>query len=269
MTSTGDRTIDVTRMILGGALGDAFGSFYENRTGPCPYIEHDEWVLTDDTILTLATAEALIASTEFDLQQVAASFVHHFRHGRIIRLGSATAKALQDLADGIDPRDSGATGERSAGNGPASRIAPLAICEEDFSAASKKRIRSLCAITHRNEEAYSGAVAVLAAIQGGICDGIEAALHVVPASQTRDVLIAIKDLRDPIGKVAQITGTSGYTAESVPLALYVARMGETIGFKRAIIEACCCGGDADTIASIPAQPRPVLEESPEPLAIGS
>jgi ADP-ribosylglycohydrolase len=30
-------------------------------------------------------------------------------------------------------------------------------------------------------------------------------------------------------------------------------MGQKIGFKRAIIEACCCGGDADTIASIAGQ----------------
>jgi ADP-ribosylglycohydrolase len=75
----------------------------------------------------------------------------------------------------------------------------------------------------------------------------------LPDSNTKETLGKIRDLRSPVGKVAQITGVSGYSAESVPLALYTARAGKAVGFRRAVIEACCCGGDADTIAAIAGQ----------------
>lgn len=45
--------------ILGGAIGEAFGSPYEARRPPIVISEAEEWRLSDDTQLTLATYDLL------------------------------------------------------------------------------------------------------------------------------------------------------------------------------------------------------------------
>lgn len=47
--------------LLGGAIGDAIGGPYENRRPPFSVAIDHEWRLSDDTQLTLATCEAIVA----------------------------------------------------------------------------------------------------------------------------------------------------------------------------------------------------------------
>jgi len=48
-------------------------------------------------------------------------------------------------------------------------------------------------------------------------------------------------------------GSSGFVAESVPLAVYAASCTETIGYGSVLNSVIVCGGDTDTTASIAGQ----------------
>lgn len=216
--------------ILGGAIGDAAGSAFEGGQPGGP------WRITDDTQLTLATCEAL-AEGGLTAEEVAASMLRWFRARRLTGLGATTLKALRDLDAGCHWALAGREGERAAGNGAAMRIAPLA-----FVPAGRSLIRDVCRITHRNEEAYAGALAVVMAIGGG--DFAE-----LPDSVVRDRLLGLGEMS--IAEMALRFGSSGYVAESVPLAIFAAR--QRLGFEDMLEQVIAVGGDTDTNASIAGQ----------------
>src|SRR5438552_12980525 len=80
-------------------------------------------------------------------------------------MGSSTLKALHDLDAGLHWALAGAKGEMSAGNGAAMRIAPLAFHLDPTVARDRQVIRDVCRITHHNEEAYVGALAIVVAVR--------------------------------------------------------------------------------------------------------
>src|SRR4051794_25847966 len=88
--------------IVGGAIGDAAGAANEGKeAGPLiPTILSDDWRLTDDTQLTLATCKALIDAGDPDPALIAASFLRWYRARRLTGLGASTLKALRDLEVG-------------------------------------------------------------------------------------------------------------------------------------------------------------------------
>lgn len=53
----------------------------------------------------------------------------------------------------------------SAGNGAAMRIAPLAFHVDPALAQDRQVIRDVCRITHHNDEAYVGALAIVGAVR--------------------------------------------------------------------------------------------------------
>ena len=87
--------------LLGGAIGDAMGSPYEN-SGDALIADTEGWALSDDTQLTLATCEAIVATGGVYPSVIAAHFLAWFDEGRITGMGASTLKALRDLqAEGI------------------------------------------------------------------------------------------------------------------------------------------------------------------------
>src|SRR6266508_1134646 len=87
--------------ILGGAIGDAFGRPYETLRPPIVISEADEWRLSDDTQLTLATCEAITGRDgSVDPAAIAAAFADWHRAKRVTGMGSNTLKALTELAAG-------------------------------------------------------------------------------------------------------------------------------------------------------------------------
>ena len=264
--------------ILGGAIGDAWGSCFENvavkndpRTFYLGKIERPppRWMLTDDTWLTLATCEVLssekdkdalaceVLSPEKNTAALAAQFLQYFRAGRIAGIGASTLKAMQDLSAGIHWRYAGSSGEYSAGNGAAMRIAPFAFWDN----RSRDDIRDACRITHKNEDAYVGALAVVLAIRAAIAATwttdtslFDILIPQLPDTRVRDRLIAIQQL-GPAANIKEVAalGNNGYVVNSVPLALFAASKAAETGMQdmfSAIIDA---GGDTDTNASIAGQ----------------
>jgi ADP-ribosylglycohydrolase len=151
--------------ILGGAIGDALGGPFEGQPGPLQFVRHKNWEISDDTQLTLATCESIVEVGKVSPEHIADRFVQWFRDRRITAMGASTLKALRDLDAGFHWALAGAKGDMSAGNGAAMRIAPLAFHLNPKLDSDRQTLRDVCRITHHNEEAYVGALALLTAIR--------------------------------------------------------------------------------------------------------
>ncbi|TGE20180.1 ADP-ribosylglycohydrolase family protein [Hymenobacter elongatus] len=114
---------------LGGAIGDACGSSYEQTAPEQPQastyypfgkpVAKHYWAITNDTQLTLATCEA-----------IAQKFLVYYRARRLTGLGGSTCNALHELEAGGHWSQVGRQGQYGAGNGVAMRIAPLAFVSD-------------------------------------------------------------------------------------------------------------------------------------------
>jgi ADP-ribosyl-[dinitrogen reductase] hydrolase len=152
----------ITGCILGGAIGDAFGTSYEGQQNRSLDFSFGAQKISDDTQLTLATCEAIIKSHgQVDPSVIANVFARWFSESRITGIGASTYKALTELSVGGHWALVGNKGERAAGNGSAMRIAPLAFCLDPANPEDRRTIRDVSRITHHNEEAYVGALALL------------------------------------------------------------------------------------------------------------
>src|SRR5882724_10445988 len=193
-----DLTDRIKGCIVGGAIGDAFGSRYEGQQNPSIDLCADSLEISDDTQLTLATCEAIIESRfQIDPSAIASAFVRWFSESRITGIGASTYKALTELAVGGHWALVGNKGERAAGNGAAMRIAPLAFCLDPANAEDRRTIRDVSRITH-NEEAYVGALAIAISIRAafdGRWNGEPTLLRLVidclPDSRVRDRIIEL------------------------------------------------------------------------------
>jgi ADP-ribosylglycohydrolase len=142
------------------------------------------------------------------------------------------------------------------------RVAPLGFCLDPGHPEQAITFRDVCRITHHNDEAWTGAAAVVLAVRavaiGGWRPGDNLARTVADGladTAVRDRLRAVGELdpATPIAEVACRFGASGFVAESVPLAIFSAQRIGREHFQevvRAVVEA---GGDTDTNASITGQ----------------
>jgi ADP-ribosylglycohydrolase len=269
--------------ILGGAIGDAMGGQFEQQPGSIQPREYADWSISDDTQLTLATCESIIRAGEVSPEQIAARFVLWFRARRITGIGASTLKALRDLDAGAHWALAGARGEMSAGNGAAMRIAPLAFLRDPANTKQRQIIRDVCRLTHHNEEAYIGALAIVMAIRTlalGQSSSPDVLLNdivsLLPDSRVRDRIVELSRLPNDmtVGEVASQFGSSGYVVDSVPLALYAAGSITRLSFADVLHSTIEAGGDTDTIASMTGQivgtwigasriPRELIELLPE------
>ncbi len=248
--------------IVGGAIGDAFGAPYEGTTPSAEIALAIGPLLTDDTILTLATCEAIEAKGHVDPAAIADRCAAWFRAGRVVGIGASTHKALAELAEGGHWALCGSRGEHSAGNGAAMRIAPLAFLLDPDDPGGHRTLRDVVRITHHNEEAYVGALAIVRAVRIAWTgcwpddnDLLGMLIPSLPDSRVRDQLVALAGLESttPFLEIAERCGTSGYVAESVPLAICAAQRIRSLGFEPMIRDVIRCGGDTDTIASMAGQ----------------
>lgn len=240
--------------LIAGALGDAVGSHFENRSRIAEFVIPSKLRISDDTQLTLATCEAITAAGSVNPASIAERFVHWFRQRRIRGIGASTLKALTELEAGGHWALVGATGERSAGNGAAMRVAPLAFVLNPDNDADRQSVRDVSRITHRNEEAYVGALAIVRALRHLLIgnDLDESLLNVLVNSLTdsrvRDRLQEVQHTSPSVGDYAKRYSASGYVVDSVPLAILAAiRSADLLSGIESIVR---CGGDTDTNASM-------------------
>ena len=246
--------------LLGGALGDAWGGPWEGRPGPIHFEIPTRSSVSDDTQLTLATCESIIENGCIDPDRLASHFLTWFVNGRISGIGASTLKAMRDLAAGVHWALAGRRGEYAAGNGAAMRIAPLAFLLDPNNSEHRRTVRDVCRITHHNDEAYVGALAVLIAIRSVLTSEwsqqttfLRTVLASLPDSAVRDRVEQLMELQISPSEIAFRFGASGYVVDTVPLALYCAQFIAEEPLLVVLGRAISAGGDTDTIASITGQ----------------
>ncbi|GAB2789863.1 ADP-ribosylglycohydrolase family protein [Hymenobacter latericoloratus] len=249
---------------MGGAIGDAWGSSFENEVAPSATTFYlggkpsptRRWAITDDTQLTLATCEVL-AIGSFHPELLAERFQGYYQQGKLVGLGASTLKAVRDLAAGIHWTQAGRRGQYAAGNGAAMRVAPFAF----YPATTRQHLYDACRITHHNEEAYAGALAVYLAIKAattGTWNGrnnlLSLLLPELPDTNLKDRLLVINEYPTTatIADVARL-GNNGYVVNSVPFAIFCATKIFDLGLAGLLQQLIATGGDTDTNASIAGQ----------------
>lgn len=235
--------------LLAGALGDAVGARFENQSNLKFRIPSDLRI-TDDTQLTLATCESIIECGCVDPESIAKHMASWFRQRKITGIGASTLKAMTELAAGGHWAMVGATGERSAGNGAAMRISPLAFFLDPNDEFDRRTIRDVARITHRNDEAYLGALAILYAIRDARLDRewISDLIGKLPDSRIRDRFVEVQSDGLTSRELASRYLPTGYVVNSVPFSIVAAIESEDLMESfRLVVE---CGGDTDTTAAM-------------------
>lgn len=237
------------------------GGPFEGQPGPLRFQAHNQWRLSDDSQLTLATCESIIAVGKVSPEHIADQFVQWYRARRITGMGASTLKALRDLDAGIHWAMAGAKGEMAAGTGAAMRMAPLAFHLDPGIHRERQTFRDVCRITHHNEESYVGALAIALAIRFFAFDELSPKELLrnlpdhLPDSRVRDRIQQLSEIspETAVADVANTFGSSGYVVEAVPLALYSTRLIDSVPLDVVLQSVIETGGDTDTIASMSGQ----------------
>ncbi len=240
--------------LIAGAIGDALGHKYEGIDHITDMDFEFDWRISDDTQLTVATTEVLYDAIEIEPEKVAERFLYWYNKGKLSGLGASTLKALRELQVGGHWAIVGRLGEFAAGNGAAMRIAPLAFKKY----ATRLKIRDICSITHRNDEAYTGALAIYYAIKASILNNwegddnlIDYIIEKIPDTRVRDRLIEVNELKHlSIAEIGEKYKPTGYVVDSVPMAIFAAQKINQFDFKSLITSLIKIGGDTDTVCSM-------------------
>ena len=214
--------------MLGAIAGDVIGSVHEGRASPGTdfplFADHARF--TDDTVLTVAVAEAL-------------------------RSGSAFREALREWAQRYPDAGYGgwfrhwldhptAGPYNSFGNGAAMRVAPVAWAYDDERSVLEQAERS-AAVTHDHPEGIRGAQAVAAAIRlARLGGGRHRIAELLTDRFGYDLSASLSELRQR-GFDVTCQGT-------VPAAAIAFLNADD--FEGAVRYAVSIGGDADTLACI-------------------
>ena len=215
--------------MLGAIVGDIVGSIYEfqNCKSKDFPLFSDECFFTDDTVLSCATAIAILDADDY------AAVYREF--GRAYPRAGYGGMFRQWLADpSIGPYN-------SFGNGSAMRVSPVGWAfdtDDDVLAAAE----ASAAVTHSHAEGIKGAQATALAIlraRQGVSQ--EEVVKDIAERFDYDISQSVDDMRGPYTFDVTCQGT-------VPQALRCYREAES--FEDAIRNAISMGGDSDTLAAI-------------------
>ncbi len=222
--------------MLGAIIGDIVGSIYEwnNHRSKDFELFSEDCFFTDDTIMTLAVAKALIESKD-DLS----------------KLGYNTIKYMQEI--GRNYPDSGYGGNfyhfifsdnpfpyNSFGNGAAMRVSACGLVSRSIEEA-KLLSKKVTEISHNHPEGIKGAEAVSISIylakNGKSIDEIKKYIY--------DNYYKIEFTLDEIRETYTFNETCQNTVPEALEAFF-----ESTSFEDAIRNAISIGGDSDTLAAI-------------------
>lgn len=259
--------------ILGTAIGDAIGLPFEGLTRQrinkwqSGSLRHrfffGKGMISDDTEHTCMVAQSLIAS-QGDPARFAKQLAYRLRWwllGLPAGIGLATLRSIVKLWLGIPPARSGVW---SAGNGPAMRSAIIGVYVQGDVEKLNELVTQSTLLTHHDPKALKGAllVAQFAAYNSlveifnreemieklsslykddaTLQDLMQKVIHSVNLDETATMFCETMEWHK---------GVSGYTYQTVPVALHIA-LRYPRDYPFAIRDAVMCGGDTDTVAAI-------------------
>jgi ADP-ribosylglycohydrolase len=215
--------------MLGAIAGDIIGSIYEFdpiKTKQFPLFSPG-CTFTDDTVLTVAVAEAILADRPYleAIQQIGRRYPNAGYGGFFIRWLHS---------DNPQPYN-------SWGNGSAMRVSPIGFAFEDEETVLKEAART-AEISHNHAEGVKGAQATALAIFLARNGASKAEIKErIQAQFSYDLDRTVDDIRPSYSFDVSCQGT---TPEAI-----IAFLGST-SYEDAIRNAVSLGGDSDTLACI-------------------
>ena len=272
----------ITGCLLGTAVGDALGLPYEKLSRNRIYQAHtpikghalilNKGMISDDTEHLCLTAQSLIVSAGDPIQ-----FSHNLAWslrwwvlGLPAGIGRATLQSCMRLLLGFSPQNSGVN---SAGNGAAMRSTIIGVCYGNDPPTMLALVKASTTITHRNQKAELGAIAVaVAAYVASIKFTVTPQNYYqtlkqflsdpaakLPATETTAFLTAIDRACGSAEKnesgvsfansLGNYKGVSGYIYDTVCVTIQVWLRNQD-SYSQAIKEVIYLGGDTDTTAAI-------------------
>ncbi len=223
-------------------------------------------MISDDTEHTLFVAQSLIAHANSieRFQRRLAWTLRWWLVSLPAGVGFATLRAILRLWIGYRPALSGV---RSAGNGPAMRVAPIGALFAESPSRLDEFVAAATRITHTDCRALTGAKAIALVVawivredltkRPDIDDFVSLLLTAGPNdSEWRELLEAIGKAHrqhDSVEKFAADlglqAGVTGYVYHTVPVAAY-AWFRHFGNFEQTLTSVLECGGDTDTTGAI-------------------
>jgi len=217
--------------MLGSIIGDVAGSVYEfnnYRAKDFAPFFHPKAAFTDDTVCTVAIADALIH------RKCPASSLKEWGERYWANGGWGRSFALWLGSDSLEPYG-------SYGNGAAMRVAPVGLLATSLAEAHELAIK-VTEVTHNHPEGIRGAAATASAV------------YLARSGSTADQIrnyVTIEfgyDLRRTVDEIRPGYVFNETCQRSVPEALTCVL--EANSYEDAIRNAISIGGDSDTIAAI-------------------
>jgi ADP-ribosyl-[dinitrogen reductase] hydrolase len=253
-TGVGDLSDRAEGAYLGLAIGDAMGAtveFMTPREITHHYGTHKEiigggWLslraghVTDDTTMSLALGEAIIASQGIDAVAIASAFDNWMR-GKPVDIGSTVRRGLLHFRQSKNPVSP--PNEHDAGNGACMRTLPIALATlGEGEEAVWQAVRAQAHVTHNNPVSDAGTFCVVSMIQGALLGATTAQLLNGPVKSliARYPEFAFRRTRN-----ANPSGYIVHTLRVVFEALF-----DTDNFEDCLVVTVNQGGDADTTGAI-------------------
>jgi poly(ADP-ribose) glycohydrolase ARH3 len=252
--------------MLGHAIGDAVAAPYEGMDAQTIYysygstaalVEHPpqpELCYTDDTQLSIAVAETLIACGGIEQESLSRAFVANFDPGR--GYGRGARRIIEMMGSGGDWREMSRSifPGGSLGNGAAMRAAPVGLLFHDDLDRVAEEARNSALATHVHPVGIEGAqliaLAVAISLRGGPFEradffGELFGFARTEAFQRQLARAAEMSDDDPV----DVFGNSLEAHESVVTAL-ACFAGDPDAYPAVIARAIRVGNDTDTIAAM-------------------
>lgn len=222
--------------MVGAIIGDIAGSRFEweNHKSKDFDFFHAKDSFTDDTVLTLAIAEAILQTKpdHSDLSELTAESMRKYGH-RHTSAGYGGLFRRWLLSSHPEPYN-------SFGNGSAMRVSACGWAAQSLEEALNLA-ETVSAVTHDHPEGIKGAQAIAAAIYLARTGADKAEIRRYIQKNFYPVNFTLDEIRPAYGFDATCQG-------SVPQALEA--FFEAVSFEDAIRNAISLGGDSDTIAAM-------------------
>lgn len=222
--------------MLGAVIGDIVGSRFE--THPCKNKDFelftDESRITDDTVMTVAIAKALMECGN-DFTDLSAKAVHWMRELGRQYPDSGYGDQFKEWLFSDEPQP-----YNSFGNGSAMRVSPCGVMAQSLEEA-KQLAHDVTVVTHNHPDGLKGAEVTAVAVYLA-CSGMS-------REELRTYLTEnYYPLNFTLEQIHDSYEFSPTCRDSVPQALEC--FFESWSFEEALRNAVMLGGDSDTIAAI-------------------
>jgi len=255
--------------LFGLSIGDAFGeTFFGNEDIITKRLIYKElkpgnWNITDDTVMAIGIYKMLEQYGKIDQPKLANEFARNYLLDDYRGYGGTAHSILRAIGDGEDWKtvsSSAFDGMGSMGNGAAMRVAPLGAFFHDDVELLIQQARLSAEVTHYNEEAIAGAIAVALAASIVVkqpdisaADFFAFIIRHTPDSDTRSkiqkaaTLPANYDIRTIVSILG--SGVKMLSQDTVPFALWCTAH-HLHDFEAAIWTTVNGLGDRDTTCAI-------------------